>query len=287
MLGLNPGHTLEPDYKLSVENVYLQTASSMILALGNLDILCCVFHPKTMKTLPSWVPDWQTQVIVRRTLCSSPGQHRQYLEDRPLIGISFSEDLRALVVNGRLIDTVAAVSNTFPENGSTFICGAEWEDFAREASRLGGWPFPDTYWRTILAGTNTIAPKSDFELRSMYDSWKNLRNRSNDVTAHYEPLTNLPDENEKGSEFGGLMGDICVGRRLFKTENHSLGLGPSETHVGDVVCFLASNPQPFVLREADDFYELVGEGFVQGFMHEADPSVRSKNPQDAREFIIR
>ena len=55
-------------------------------------------------------------------------------------------------------------------------------------------------------------------------------------------------------------------RRFFVTANCYMGLGPTITEKGDLVCVLYGCPVPMVLWRVDSGYLLVGECFVLGLM---------------------
>ncbi|KAF2850076.1 HET-domain-containing protein [Plenodomus tracheiphilus IPT5] len=62
---------------------------------------------------------------------------------------------------------------------------------------------------------------------------------------------------------------VCLGRKLFTTENGRVGLGPRLMAAGDVVCIFKCVRVPFVLRphaSLPDTFSLVGEAYVYGIM---------------------
>lgn len=278
MFGLAQASFLQPDYNLSVEDVYRRTTQSLVLALGNLDILCCVSHPKRGATLPSWVPDWQAQMAVKRKF----GKARLREPDAPPHQVSYSDNNRTLKVDGWCVGTVAKVADVLTRNESGLDIG--WNEFVEETIHSGGRSYTEIYWRTLLAGESLPGTTSDEELRSAYEAWKNLHNRS--LGGGYKPLTSLPDENEKGSEFDRAMTETCIGRRLFTTAQHNLGLGPSEARVGDAVCLLGNNSTPFVLRSKESHFELIGESYVHDFVEQGRPLPQLTRKGDKRHFII-
>ena len=83
------------------------------------------------------------------------------------------------------------------------------------------------------------------------------------------------------------MTKTCVGRRLFATAQHNLGLAPSEARAGDVVCFLGNSSTPFVLRPRGSYFEFVGESYVHGFVERGYPLTQLTRMEDRREFDIR
>ncbi|KAE8441554.1 hypothetical protein EG329_004673 [Mollisiaceae sp. DMI_Dod_QoI] len=68
----------------------------------------------------------------------------------------------------------------------------------------------------------------------------------------------------------------CHGTPLFRTSEGSLGLCPPRAQPNDIIVILYGGPVPFILRERDGYgrqpnmavqYELIGECYVQGYMH--------------------
>ena len=278
LLGLAQALVLRPTYSARVEDVYLHTTQFMILEFGNLDILCCVSHPKTIATLPSWVPDWQAQVTVKRKL----GKATVRAPDTPRQQVRYSDNYRTLTVEGWCVASIATVANVFTRDESGILVG--WDGFVEETVPTDGRSSTALYRRTLLAGERLPGITSDEELHSAYEAWQNLLTRR---LGGYKPLTNLPDENEKGSEFDRALTETCVGRRLFATAQHNLGLAPSEARAGDVVCFLGNGCTPFVLRPRGRYFEFVGESYVHGFVELGLPRPRLTREEDKREFDIR
>ena len=234
VLGLAQALFLQPDYNSSVEDVYVQTTQFLLVALGNLDILCCVSHPKRIPTLPSWVPDWQAQVVVKRKF----GKSRVGKSDAPRHQVRYSDDDRALTVNGWCVGSIATVTDVFLPNKSGLDIG--WNEFVEATIHPDGGSSTEIYWRTLLADESLAGTTSDEELQSAYEAWRNLINRR-PGRGGYKPLTNAVYENEKGLEFSRAVTETCVGRRLFTPAGHNLGLGPGEARMGDLVCFFGKH----------------------------------------------
>ncbi|KAN0112520.1 HET domain containing protein [Hyaloscypha variabilis] len=60
--------------------------------------------------------------------------------------------------------------------------------------------------------------------------------------------------------------EACRGRKFLVTENGYIGLAPLNAESGDVVFIIPGVSVPFVLREEDGVFRLVGECYVQNFM---------------------
>ena len=277
MLGLAQALVLQPSYSARVEDVYLTTTRFLILESGNLDILCCVSHPKTIATLPSWVPDWQAQVAVHRKL----GKSTVRAPDAPRQQVRYSDNSRTLTVEGWSVASIATVANVFTRDDSGVLIG--WNEFFEKTIHSDGRSSSELYRRTLLAGERLPGITSDEELHSAYEAWENLLTRR---LGGYKPLTNLPDENDKGTEFDRAMTETCAGRRLFATAQHNLGLAPSEARAGDVVCFLGINSTPFILRPRGNYFEFVGESYAHDFVEQGHPLRQLTRQEKKRELRI-
>jgi hypothetical protein len=62
--------------------------------------------------------------------------------------------------------------------------------------------------------------------------------------------------------------DICfaTGRRIVLTQKGFLGLGPPDCRIGDQLAILLGADLPYVLRLDGDYFQLIGETYVEGIM---------------------
>lgn len=68
-------------------------------------------------------------------------------------------------------------------------------------------------------------------------------------------------------EFVDIVMNICEARRLYRTENGALGLGPSHLAKGDLITVLFGGPTPFILRKQDHRkFRIIGETYLCGAM---------------------
>ena len=72
-------------------------------------------------------------------------------------------------------------------------------------------------------------------------------------------------------EFHILVSTNGVNRRLFRTQQGYLGLGPQSLEVGDSIWIISDTEIPFAFRKVQsdttNRCQLVGEAYVHGFMH--------------------
>jgi hypothetical protein len=108
-----------PNYKLSVEQVFIDLATAMIRANGNLDIICLQSQTGAKKYgTPSWVPDWSALAEVERPwlLKSVLNNNGKTIDDlATVLGTvvtSYKMHIRGniLCVSGRLFGTVDGLS---------------------------------------------------------------------------------------------------------------------------------------------------------------------------------
>ena len=76
----------------------------------------------------------------------------------------------------------------------------------------------------------------------------------------------MPGPSMYGSWAGKRCERYALGRRFFVTDGNLMGLGPPQAEVGDIVAVLFGSDVPFVLRQQEDKFRLIGEAHVQGIM---------------------
>lgn len=73
----------------------------------------------------------------------------------------------------------------------------------------------------------------------------------------------------RSMEYGSRISSTGGSRRLYKTSQGLLGLGPGSIRKGDSVCMIQGARVPYVLREqvGRSGWKIVGETYLHGFMH--------------------
>jgi hypothetical protein len=59
---------------------------------------------------------------------------------------------------------------------------------------------------------------------------------------------------------------FSYGRRMFTSKDRYFGLGPRDVQIGDCLAFLEGGRVPYILRQKDQTYELVGDCYIDGVM---------------------
>lgn len=76
-------------------------------------------------------------------------------------------------------------------------------------------------------------------------------------------------------------------KRLFVTERGLLGMAPPNVKAGDLVCVLLGGSVPFLLREIEDYFHLIEEAYLHGYMDGKALEEGQMDPSRKRSFCIR
>lgn len=75
-------------------------------------------------------------------------------------------------------------------------------------------------------------------------------------------------QSKAGERFDDAFKRYSFGRKFCITANGYMGWAPSEAKIDDLVCYFEGCPLPYVIRGRDDGYELIGDCYIHGIMHE-------------------
>ncbi|KAH8745419.1 hypothetical protein F5882DRAFT_387543 [Hyaloscypha sp. PMI_1271] len=293
LLGLATDTTdtmLNPDYTISVEDVYIKTARHLLLRDQSILILhrAGVGFPNRNETLPSWVPDWRSfsednSFGTMHTIAGyrAGGEHTS--------GVSIGSTNDSLVFEGLLVDVVEQVGSvrtpltdkvdhTVHQHNSEFFAWLiEAESMVeklenRKATPLGtaAWyskneTLNDALCRTLVANNILTNPS---KLREHCGFWgQHIANLAENVS---EPMS------EERWKVVVAYDDACtrttMGRKFFITRNGFMGVTSPGTLPGDAVAIFLGGKTPFITRDSlhaqggHAFSTLVGEAYVHGLM---------------------
>jgi hypothetical protein len=108
--------TLMPDYSLTVEQVFMTVARSLLR--DSLDVLSQVAGPflRQHMSLPTWVPDWSTSFRAKPFLHCEVSKPSFRACGNTTHSVSFSSNGHKLVAKGILIDKIKIVGSPFLPN---------------------------------------------------------------------------------------------------------------------------------------------------------------------------
>lgn len=283
-----------PDYKRPVELVYRDVARYLVLRHRALNVLSQVQHSPDVESFdksgfPTWVPRWDKPILAShfgaaswflagradgfQQYLSRTHHHRRYARTRIL-------DILSL--DGFRVDVVDKVTEVIAVNQiETFVFDEYFrqifdgpidlsdnrrtrlvEDFG--TTLLAGFPFERPYGNlglTISAG-RVILPPGNNMLRAAGFVHAHLRETCGyaNTNPRREVLNNmLPGD---AARFQNWAKKMTHKRRVYRTRDGWLGLGPEATRPGDQVCVLLGGRVPFVLRPAQNGWLLVGETYL-------------------------
>lgn len=162
-----------------------------------------------------------------------------------------------------------------------------------------GQPYPtgeeinDVYWQTFLAGSLHSDPGTDWKKERL--SWQtiyqgydypcylglhyftNLYIISMFIIEFYKALHiflalwgqfGIYKPGREASPFGKVsLSPVHENRRMFRTADGYIGLGPRDMRSGDRIALFSGGKMPLVMRESGTGLELVGDCYVHGIMH--------------------
>ncbi|KAH6884401.1 heterokaryon incompatibility protein-domain-containing protein [Thelonectria olida] len=249
---------VQPDYSLSLEDVYRQLAYRVIGTDKSLRLLSCVQHgPEICESWPSWIPRWEkvyssslTPFNVDDTTSPStiPTEHR-------LVG----KDI--LQVNGVHVSTIQEVLLPFPRNDKKFLPSLD-EDQREKLNKFleqsGGLM---QFSLTLTAGLSWHGDFVTDHDGHLKDFANFIKDNEPEIYPHFKDVPW-----GSGSRISKAAYNACAGRRLFFDAEGQLGLAPEAAEPGDWVCLLSGGDVPFVVRPKGDFFLLVGECYLYKYM---------------------
>ena len=151
---------------------------------------------------------------------------------------------------------------------------------------------PEVYWRTLIAnfiydrlGDDVIFwdQHDRMDLLKAYQGFKELLQ----VTVDLGECISEDILTPWVKLFCARMIRATRRRRFFATRDGRVGLGPSDTQVGDAVCVLFFCPTPYVLRHRPlGTSRLVGEVYVHGLMYSEALDMLDQGLVDETQWVI-
>jgi hypothetical protein len=250
-----------PDYSRDIEEVYVDIVQHILKSHHSLELLqTCELATRSLN-IPSWVPDWS-----KRTSCLRP--LRIAWSACGFISSHLSLDRSGLRCNVSGIQTTHITEATeYPqeeylvtdEGTVKFLKAIQPSpEVARNPYKTGR-KLIDVYRRTLTADTYDDIRKPD----SVHAA------TSSQIMDHVwsTELSDIDYTRLHDNIFFLAIHEMAVGRCFVTTGDGYVGLAPTGTQVGDVVCVLLGSHLPLVLRPAGDgTWEVVGTAFVMGLM---------------------
>ena len=253
-----------PDYEKSTIENYTDTSRTLI-AIGETNILSWCQQSKRIEGLPSWVPDFSSDIrpayganrIIGSLLRASskkefPGLSPSPDDDPYLIGLSG--------VNVGIITDLGSIWT--PEPGPTWT----WTDATRLIHEV------ETFCKQSSLFTDP-EQALDASMRipcadQQVEGNTKRRASSNSIFSQYDKIRSIGEVgfDHDAAAYRNAM-TFQRDRRPFLSDSGHVGLAPARAESGDCICILFGSPVPFVLRASTEGkFVLVGEAYVYGIM---------------------
>ncbi len=285
------------NYSLSEREIYSYTARHIITTTQRLDVICVKQHNKKNFELPSWVTDWTRPP--QNAGATLVGLHHHEPAFRAagssLAAAQFSEDGYFLNTTGFIISKITAVGAAYRKRSPpadvvhTLEVFHNWWDLFSSFEETNSIEAQAAFGRIISCGNwkfesnqiyaeklESIFALSDEKLTESDVLRLNPISRSSTTTAISSSIGSLQDEEVDGfvggeDEKAKMSTILSAGlmmnrRRFFVSEGNLMGLAMWYAEEGDILCILLGCRFPVVLRPEEDYYVLVGEAYVDGWM---------------------
>jgi hypothetical protein len=302
-LEINYDEKLKPD-----REVFKETTAHLLQSEDDLSVLQWGQTDKKLVDLPSWVPDLSLDTSPRFPLMMNNYMADGGYDTWALLGglkphknepkshgakPKFSKDLEVLTLQGLVFDTVHYSSRTTdpgffrksdyiymdrnlftsPKALDSITSTAErWESVLNQyrpnpyEADPGG--RREALWRTLIVNRSRVGDKvvvAPLHFKLAFDAWMGRNPYTQQQLRSDRALSKL---RYQAQEYQALMLRWMTERAFIITDRGFMGLGPSYTQPGDIVCVLRGGSVPFVLRPLEgDYYQFVGECYVHGIMN--------------------
>lgn len=290
---------IEPKYTISTEEVYTNLAINIIERTQSLHILAFVDHSEepALLQLPSWVPDWHGLNLVAPLRYPTSAITREYK------GINVEKSPNGLRVcsRGVIIDDISVYSDIISPKELAVT------DHAAEIKKSIPFLIDHLHSKLLLAQSNPPISAEHFldaisciltgafraNLPAVNGDARDQQRR--DCAAYmleFEKISRSPSKSlglvhslpqeEKAAiqnlastgsavQFVQDMTWTSMCRRVFRTANGFIGLGPRVLATGDVCVVVKGSMYPLVLRRQVDGFQLIGPALIYGLMdHETE-----------------
>jgi hypothetical protein len=261
---------LRPDYGLSCQQIFTNLAIYLYQEHGPeiLEEGSIIRNKGSIKSLPSWVPDWTYSKTERQMLVKCRGFQSmanfdigEIPEPRckfPINGLS----VRQLQVRGARIGSLVQTSEEC-QVGENIFPLSQWRELAYSISGVTSRvdePEADAF-SMLITHDWIVYPRAVRDAIRCIVSWE--EDKEDTV-----PLDSIMDGFAPSDKVQAeTILNHCDDRRLAVLDTGYIALVPACSEITDVVYVLPGVSVPFVFRKQDDHFILLGECFVQAIVH--------------------
>lgn len=276
--------------------MFRDTTIKFLRSMGNLDVLSFVTHGESLNLqdgLPSWVPLWDCLPLTSTgfDVRVFPFQESRLLQEEirdisKEIFIGVSDDDRVLSLRGLQVDVVewhseSIIYKMIPPG--LWDCGKQehplekiWTDLKSHYSCKSYDGKLLTLFSFLLTSGTIRATKDRInEHNANFQAWRlkhseQLQPKAGELfPGKDQQCFSMLRETAEGGNWEQFVSNAfraCNGRKMFRTKNGHLGVGPMAMRSGDILSILFAARTPFILRPVGDQYIFVGEAYLHGLM---------------------
>ena len=296
-----------PDYTKSVQQVYREAAAVAIRHDNSLHMLSAITGQNRLEGLPSWVPDWSNSLPI--TEIASWKDHDIARASWPEELFHISDDVEALALQGREIETIEVTSIAFPHRFHVRDSAKKthqqreinviqhWlKDFGPNKRQIsmakffsglteGPWKRTqpqsdldaDTLSKYWVKGIKRIGPKHRWGVE------ERLRDEAVECAKH--DFAARKGIHRSIIRFHKLVQTLLDRKVMFMTSDGRLGITSQAIQKRDSIVFLQGVNLPMVLRQHGfTKWHLVAPAYIYGAMEDFSASAPVLNP--LRGFVI-
>ena len=253
------------DYTIPVEDLYTNTAQ-VWLEKGNTLLLEEAGRSRQLNSLlKSWTPDWANQKHLGRMMLKTLNWKASG-NTKSACRIQTLDGQKVLVISGISIDTIRVLGGASPSFRWNPYSAEEFKDtqaiynplmsmFDLDSCYFNGDPLPVALGRTLTADRRQDISA---EISAKFSAWN-----------HYITSGGADIDFDRRLLFRSDLRyqQTFVHRQFALTEKGFMCLVPPGCAEGDTICIIRGYRMPFVLRKKDEYFELIGESYVHGFMY--------------------
>ena len=294
---------IEPDYKVSKEQIYRKLAIETLEKASDLDFLSI---PRLTETsgLPSWVPDWDCSRPVSFSLLQLEIRHATTVNHGVPAAASKQSTYSPVIdkandcleLSGYDVDVITSISQQWIIQNPTGNLSIREQAMILQANQvlvhdwenvLGAWSgaqYPtgekmsEVLWQTLVAGV-FLKPKE--EMRNAFDQFEKRqwylrllpKLRIEGFVWVYilfvlvEQLLRLLGIPNPEIPFRALV-SAMISRKAVRTEKGFVGMVAGIAQAGDRVALFRGGKLPFIIRpNGASGWEIIGDCYIHGIMH--------------------
>ncbi|KAJ4297489.1 hypothetical protein N0V90_005381 [Kalmusia sp. IMI 367209] len=155
-----------------------------------------------------------------------------------------------------------------------------------------GQSMPEAFWRTLLQDQNPYLTNAtdrriepNMDIASIFDRWAHRRALTRSLLP--ESMRDRKEVDVATQRWREALEMCLMYKRVFLTQTGLIGLAPNNIQVGDIVSVFLGGKVPFSLRKKGEWYTLVEETYLHGFMDGEAIELANEGALSKATFCIR